>query len=60
MSSQSERARFIMGVDRVMYAADYPYQHTVDEIARLEGMGISAEDKKRFFQTSAETAFRLK
>jgi len=50
----------MMGADRVMYAADYPYQHTVDEIARLEGMNISPEDKRRFFQASAETAFRLK
>jgi 5-carboxyvanillate decarboxylase len=50
----------MMGVDRVMYAADYPYQHTVDEISRLDGMSISMEDKKRFFQTNAETAFRLK
>jgi len=50
----------MMGVDRVMYAADYPYQHTVDEIARLEKMKISADDKRRFFQTNAETAFRLK
>jgi 5-carboxyvanillate decarboxylase len=50
----------MMGADRVMYAADYPYQHTIDEIARLDGMNISAEDKRRFFQTNAETAFRLK
>jgi len=50
----------MMGAERVMYAADYPYQHTVDEIARLEGMNISPEDKRRFFQANAETAFRLK
>ena len=50
----------MMGADRVMYAADYPYQHTVDEVQRLDGMGISLEDKRRFFQTSAEAAFRLK
>jgi 5-carboxyvanillate decarboxylase len=50
----------MMGVDRVMYAADYPYQHTIDEISRLDGMNISEDDKRRFFQTNAETAFRLK
>ncbi|MES2756735.1 MAG: amidohydrolase family protein [Pseudomonadota bacterium] len=50
----------MMGSDRVMYAADYPYQHTVDEISRLDGMDISLEDKRRFFQTNAEAAFRLK
>ena len=50
----------VLGADRVMYAHDYPYQHTADEIATLERMDISAEDKKRFFQTNAEAAFKLK
>lgn len=50
----------MMGADRVMYAADYPYQHTVDEIATIERMDMSTEDRKRFFQTNAEAAFKLK
>ncbi|WP_233828728.1 amidohydrolase family protein [Paraburkholderia sp. ZP32-5] len=50
----------MMGADRVMYAMDYPYQHAVEEVSILDGMAISAEDKKRFFQSNAEAAFRLK
>ena len=49
----------MMGADRVMYAADYPYQHTVDEVGRLDAMDMGVDDKRRFFQTNAETAFRL-
>lgn len=49
-----------LGVDRVMYAMDYPYQHAIDEVVALDGMEMSAADKKRFFQTNAEVAFRLK
>jgi 2,3-dihydroxybenzoate decarboxylase len=50
----------MMGMQRVMYAMDYPYQHAIEEVTMLDRMSISAADKKRFFQTNAETAFRLK
>ena len=50
----------LIGMDRVMYAMDYPYQHAIDEVIGLDGMAMEAADKKRFFQTNAETIFRLK
>jgi len=49
----------LIGMDRVMYAMDYPYQHAIDEVIGLDGMAMEAADKKRFFQTNAETIFRL-
>jgi predicted TIM-barrel fold metal-dependent hydrolase len=48
-----------MGMDRVMYAIDYPYQHAIEEVPMLDRMSISAADNTRFFQTHAETAFRI-
>ena len=45
---------------RVMYAMDYPYQYAVDEVTSLDGMAMSVQDKKRFFQTNAETVFKLR
>ena len=48
-----------LGADRVLYAMDYPYQHAVDEVVALDGMSMSAENKKRFFQTNAETVFKI-
>jgi 2,3-dihydroxybenzoate decarboxylase len=48
-----------MGMDRVLYAMDYPYQHAVDEVIALDRLGLSADDKKRFFQTNAETVFKI-
>jgi 2,3-dihydroxybenzoate decarboxylase len=50
----------MVGKDRVMYAMDYPYQHSVDEVNILDGMDMSAQDKKVFFQTNAEKVFNLK
>jgi 5-carboxyvanillate decarboxylase len=49
-----------LGVDRVLYAMDYPYQYSADEVVTLDGMEMSAADKKAFFQTNAEKVFKLK
>lgn len=48
-----------MGVDRVLYAMDYPYQHAVDEVIALDGMDMEAADKQKFFQSNAEAVFKL-
>jgi 2,3-dihydroxybenzoate decarboxylase len=49
----------VLGVDRVMYAMDYPYQHVKAEVDTLDAMDMDAAAKKRFFQTNAEAAFHL-
>jgi 5-carboxyvanillate decarboxylase len=49
-----------LGVDRVLYAMDYPYQYSADEVVTLDGMEMSAANKKAFFQTNAEKVFKLK
>ena len=42
-----------------MYAMDYPYQYQLDEVIAMDNMTMSAEDKKKFFQTNAETVFKI-
>jgi len=49
----------VIGVDRVMYAMDYPYQYEPEEVAVQDAMDISLEDKRAFFQTNAERVFNL-
>ena len=48
-----------MGPERVLYAMDYPYQHAVDEVIALDAMDMGAQEKKMFFQSNAETVFKL-
>jgi 2,3-dihydroxybenzoate decarboxylase len=48
-----------IGKDRVLYAMDYPYQCPPEEVVALDGMAMSLEDKKMFFQTNAEKVFKL-
>lgn len=49
----------VLGVDRVLYAMDYPYQFVADEVRTLDAMDMPEEDKKKFFQLNAERVFRL-
>jgi 2,3-dihydroxybenzoate decarboxylase len=49
----------VLGMDRVLYAMDYPYQYDPAEVAAQDALEISDADKKKFFQTNAETVFGL-
>lgn len=52
-------AQNVIGMDRVLYAMDYPYQCPAEEVVAMDAMDMSLEDKKRFFQTNAERVFKL-
>ncbi|MXO65386.1 amidohydrolase family protein [Altericroceibacterium endophyticum] len=50
----------VMGADRVLYAMDYPYQQSSDEVAAYDRLGISDADKKLLMEDNAKRVFRLK
>jgi len=49
----------VLGVDRVLYAMDYPYQFVPEEVKVTDGLPISDGDKKKLYQTNAEEVFDL-
>lgn len=49
----------VIGEDRVLYAMDYPYQCPPEEVAALDAMDMTADLKKKFFQTNAERLFKI-
>lgn len=49
----------VIGVDRVLYAMDYPYQFEIDEVIASDETPMSPEDRRKFFQTNAERVFAL-
>jgi 5-carboxyvanillate decarboxylase len=49
----------VMGIDRVMYAQDYPYQYVPEEVNVTDELKLSYEDHKAFYQTNAERVFKL-
>jgi len=52
-------AQSVLGMDRVLYAMDYPYQYRVEEVTMTDRFPISAADKKKLFQKNAEKVFSL-
>ncbi len=49
----------VLGPDRVLYAMDYPYQQSSDEVAAYDRMLIPSDHKQMLMQTNAERVFRL-
>ena len=49
----------VMGMDRVMYAMDYPYQFVPEEVNVTDELPIGYENLKAFYQTNAERVFKL-
>ena len=49
----------VMGVDRVLYAMDYPYEFEGSEVTATDDVPMSHADKKKLFQTNAEKVFGL-
>jgi 2,3-dihydroxybenzoate decarboxylase len=52
-------AQQVLGVDRVLYAMDYPYQFDLQEVGEMERADVSDEVRRKFYQTNAERAFKL-
>ena len=49
----------VMGMDRLMYAMDYPYQFVPEEVNVTDALPLGYEDHKAFYQTNAERVFNL-
>jgi 5-carboxyvanillate decarboxylase len=49
----------VLGIDRVLYAMDYPYEYEADEVRAHDLLDISDAEKKKLMQTNAERAFKL-
>jgi 5-carboxyvanillate decarboxylase len=51
--------REVLGPDRVMYAMDYPYEYSVNEVRWQDDLPLTVAEKKQFYQTNAEDVFGL-
>jgi len=52
-------AQSVLGVDRVLYAMDYPYQFVPEEVKVTDDLPIPEVDKQKLYQLNAERVFRL-
>jgi 5-carboxyvanillate decarboxylase len=51
--------REVLGAGRVMYAMDYPYEYTPEEVTAQDALPVDAAAKQAFFQGIAEQVFSL-
>ena len=51
--------RSVVGVDRVLYAMDYPYQYVPGEVTEMDQLPLTEREKAEFFQLNAERVFNL-
>ena len=49
----------VMGMDRVMFAADWPFENAAAAVQAVENMRLSRNERRQLFQTNAERVFRL-
>ena len=48
-----------IGIDRVMWAIDYPYQPTASAVAFLDSASLSPDERTRIASSNAERIFRI-
>ena len=49
----------VVGVDRVLFGADYPFENQAEAVKQGDEIPMSDEDRKKFFQLNAERLFKL-
>jgi 2,3-dihydroxybenzoate decarboxylase len=48
-----------LGIDRVLFAADWPFEPSKEAVQGVENAHLSASDKEKIFHTNAARVFRL-
>ena len=49
----------VLGVERVLYAMDYPYQFVPEEVKVTDELPISEEDRNKLYHLNAQRVFKL-
>jgi predicted TIM-barrel fold metal-dependent hydrolase len=48
-----------VGIERVMWAIDYPFQQTVDSVAFIESAPLGDAEREQIAHRNAERIFRI-
>ena len=49
----------VLGIERVMYAMDYPYQFVPDEVKVTDELPVTEADRDKLYRANAERVFQL-
>jgi 5-carboxyvanillate decarboxylase len=54
-----EYVQKVIGMDRMMYAMDYPWQFVAEEVGVFDAMDVGEAGRKAFFEDNARKVFKL-
>ena len=49
----------VLGVDRILFAADFPYEDDAEAVRFMDGAGVTEEERKKIYETNARRVFKL-
>ena len=49
----------VVGAERIMFAADYPYESVEDSVRFMDGVDISSAERQAIYSSNAERVFNL-
>jgi 2,3-dihydroxybenzoate decarboxylase len=48
-----------LGVDRILFAADFPYEDDAEAVRFMDGANVTEEERKKIYETNAMRVFKL-
>ena len=48
-----------LGVDRILFAADFPYEDDAEAVRFMDGASVTEEERKKIYETNACRVFKL-
>ncbi|TAJ97467.1 MAG: amidohydrolase [Reyranella sp.] len=48
-----------LGVDRILFAADFPYEDDAEAVRFMDGASITEEERRKIYETNARRVFKL-
>jgi 5-carboxyvanillate decarboxylase len=50
----------VLGVQRILFAADFPYEDDAEAVRFMDGAEVSEDERRQIYETNARRVFKLK
>jgi 2,3-dihydroxybenzoate decarboxylase len=50
----------MLGIDNVLFAADYPFEDVQASVAAIDNLALSDRDKEKIYSVNSKRVFKLK
>jgi 5-carboxyvanillate decarboxylase len=49
----------VLGVERILFAADFPYEDDAEAVRFMDGADVTADERRQMYETNARRVFKL-